>query len=154
MPCRFEAPSARGSGFRTPDTERNYGFAPCAWKRRHGIKGRGTRGDGGNTNGGACGSGLLHRDAKPRSGVRTKGRNAPPFVLPPAPRGSRQKRAPVGRYRSPEAPQWGARRRRRSGARPWMPKRAADRLGTQGAREPGALRGSEVLPTPPAFRQD
>lgn len=35
-----------------------------------------------------------------------------------------------------------------------MPKRAVDRLGTQGAREPGALRGSEVLPTPPAFRQD
>lgn len=61
--CRYEAPSARGSGFRTPDTERQHLAAPCAWKRRQNNKGRGTRGDGGCTNGGACGSELLHRDA-------------------------------------------------------------------------------------------
>lgn len=69
--CRFEAPSARGARFQTRDPKRNYGFAPCAWKRRQKNKGRGTRGNGGCTNWGACGSGLLHRDALPRSGFRT-----------------------------------------------------------------------------------
>lgn len=61
--CRFEAPSARGARFQTRDPKRNYGFAPCAWKRRQKNKGRGTRGDGGCTNWGACGLALLRQDA-------------------------------------------------------------------------------------------
>lgn len=69
--CRFEGPSARGARFQTREPKRNYGFAPCAWKRRQKNKGRGTRGNGGCTNWGACGLALLRQDALPRSGFRT-----------------------------------------------------------------------------------